>query len=101
MSDVIKKIMNKAKNFKFFAQKEFSLAGRSLFVCGQELATNPDFPNFYFVIDTNMIYAGSQLKDSSYTVYSFNLDGEYVEKLKMENLPADFMKNRVTLTKID
>ncbi len=99
--EAVKKIVSKAKSLKFFAQKDFSESGKALFVCGQEIATHPNFPNFVFVIDSNMIYKGNELTDSSYTVYNFDMEGNYVEKLEMKDLPSDFMSGRVTYMKID
>lgn len=97
----IKKIISKAKSLKFFAQRDFSETGRALFVCAQEIATHPNFPHFIFVIDSNMIYRGNELVDSSYTVYNFDEAGNYVEKLEMKDLPSDFMAQRVAYMRID
>lgn len=101
LDENIKKVISKAKSLKFFAQKEFSESGRSLFVCAQEIARHPNFPNFIFVIDSNMIYRGNELVDSSYTVHNFDESGNYVEKLRLNEMPSDFMSGRTTYMRID
>jgi hypothetical protein len=102
VNEVIKKIIMKAKSLKFFAQKKFSESGTSVFVCAQEVCTHPDYPKFYFVIDSNMIYKGNKMSDSSYTVYSFDEDGNYIEEVDISSdLPLDFMAKRKTYIQID
>ena len=100
-ADVIKKIALKAKNLKFYAQREGSHGAKLLVVYAQEVCIHPDYPNFYFVAK-NMHYVGGDLKDSSYTAYSFNDKGDLVEKLDYENdLPTTFMRDRKTFTTIE
>ncbi len=97
----IKKITSKAKSLKFFAQKGFSESGKAMAMCGQEIATHEDYPDFVFVICSCMIYKGNHLDDSAYVIYNFNKNGDFIEEVDIKDLPSDFMAKRKPYMKIE
>jgi hypothetical protein len=101
-TEAIKKISIKAKNLKFHTQREGTRGSNMVVVFAQEVCMHPDYPNFYFVIASNMHYHGGELKDTSYTAYTFSLDGDFIEKVDFNtDLPSTFMRDRKTYVTIE
>lgn len=97
--EVIEKIKGKAKNFKFHAERGGN-ASNSLVVKEMEICTSPAYPDFMFVIFSNMIFKGGKLDDSSYSIYVFDMEGRYVEEMMIKDLVKDFLAERNTITLI-
>ena len=97
--EVIEKIKGKAKNFKFHAERGGN-ASNALVVKEMEICTSPAYPDFMFVIFVNMIFKGNELSDSSYLIYSFDTQGNYIEEVSVNDLSKDFLAERNTITLI-
>ena len=96
---ILDKVKGKARNFRFFVQQGNNTQG-SIVVKQMEVCTSPSYPNFLFVIFENMIYRGDELVDSSYSIYSFNAQGDYIEEVRIQDLPKTFIADRNTITLI-
>ncbi len=94
--EVLDKIAGKAKNLKFFAERSNNTSS-SLVVKQMEICSSPSYPDFMFVVCENMIFVGNELSDSSYTIYSFDMLGNYVEVVDVKDLPATFIGDRTTI----
>lgn len=98
-NEILDKIKGKARVLKFHAERgnneNYMLAVKQMEIC-----TSPAFPDFFFVVCENMIFKGNKLDDSSYSIYSFDKDGNYLEEHNIKELPAAFIGDRNTITLI-
>ena len=97
--EVIEKIKGKAKNFKFHAERG-SNTSNALVVKEMEICTSPAYADFMFVIFVNMIFKANELSDSSYLIYSFAMQGNFVEEIGVNDLDRNFLAERNTITLI-
>lgn len=79
-SNSIEKITRKSKNMLFESSKAYRSQGRSCVPYEEVIATHPDHPEFIFLIHKNMIFDKGSICDSSYSVFTFDLDGNYLKK---------------------
>ena len=78
---------SKSKNLKWEANKAYHPTQESSVVYGEKIA---QYGDKNFVIHENMIFKGGSIADSSYSVYSFDEEGEYLGPIKLQELPDDF-----------
>jgi len=63
----------------------------------QLIVENAAYPDRIFVVHKCMNFNAKSLDDSSYKVYSFDMEGEYI---KEEKMGATFFRDMVVLKKI-
>ncbi len=89
--ELINKITQKADTFRLQASLKCKGQHHVDVVPYKEvIVTNDKFPGFYFLVTENMIFKSNSLNDSCYEVYSFNKEGEYKRKEKVEDLGKSF-----------
>lgn len=93
ISELISKITRKSKGFKFEASRSYKAKGESTVPYDEKIVLNKKYPDFIFLVHSNMIFMGDALVDSSYDVFSFNKAGEYVRKEDVAELGKEFFKD--------
>lgn len=97
-SNLIDKITKKSKNMLFEFSKAYRPQGKSCLPYEELIATHPDHPDFIFLVHKNMIFDRGSICDSSYSVFSFDKEGEYVRK--EDEQPNSFFKKLQVIKKI-
>lgn len=90
----IDKITAKSKNLIFEARRSYRPHGRVCVPYGEEIVSNPDHPDRLFLVHRNLLMDRGSVCDTSYTVYSFDIEGEYIGR-EDEKPPSFFTKSEV------
>lgn len=93
---VLNKIIQKAKALDFEASRSYHPQRKSPVVYKQEICSINGYDDGYFLIHENII-VGSTIEDSSYDVFQFDLEGNFVGKLEIAKLPEDFFRNKKSI----
>lgn len=94
--DVLNKIIQKAKALDFEVSRSFHPQKRSYVVYKQEICSINGYDNGIFLIHENIIM-GSTIEDTSYDVFEFDNNGNYIGRCNIEDLPNDFFRNKKTI----
>jgi hypothetical protein len=89
ISNLIDKITRKSKQFLLQASRDYQAQKKSCVPYEELIVTNEKYPDYYFLVHKNMIFDKGSICDTSYNVYSFDKDGEYVKK---EEMDLDFFR---------
>jgi hypothetical protein len=95
-NEAINKIIQKAKAFDFETSRGYHPQRKSPVVYKQEICSMQGLGNGIFLIHENVIM-GSTIEDTSYDVFEFDIDGNYIGKCELEDLPEDFFRNKKTI----
>jgi hypothetical protein len=95
-NEVIKKIIQKAKALDFEVSRSYHPQRRSPVVYKQEICSLKGYENGMFLIHENVIM-GSTIEDTSYDVFEFDNNGNYVGRCELSDLPDDFFRNKKTI----
>jgi hypothetical protein len=99
ISDLINKIDRKSKEVKFKASKNYKSNGRSNPVPYEEVIVLSEmFPDNIFLVHKNLIFERNSIGDSSYEVFSFDREGNFLEQ--KENLGKDFFRTMKVVKKL-
>ena len=99
-SELIKKVEQKAKEIRFKAIRNYHQTNRSSYPYEEVIVMSDEYPKFVFFVQKNAIFERNSISDSSYDVFSFDMDGNFVRKESVEELGHDFFKNMKVLKKI-
>ena len=99
-SEIINKIDQKSKQEKFESSKNFKSNTNTCVPYEQEIGVSPLFPEFIFLVHKNMIFERNSISDSSYDVFSFDMNGNYVKKESVEELGHDFFRDMKVIKKV-
>jgi hypothetical protein len=91
--EMINKIIRKSKGFKFESSRAYKAKGESTVPYEEKIVLSSKYPDFIFLVHSNMIFLGDRQVDSSYDVFSFNKQGEFVRKEDVIELGKDFFKD--------
>jgi len=97
-SNLIDKITRKSKNMLFEFSKAYRTQGKSCLPYEEVIATHPEYPEFYFLVHKNMVFDKGSICDSSYSVFSFDKEGEFVRK--EDEQPVSFFRKLQNVKKI-
>lgn len=97
-SNLIDTITRKSKNMLFEFSKAYRSQGKSCVPYEELIATHPDHPDFVFLIHKNMIFDRGSICDSSYNVFSFDKEGNFVKK--EDEQPVSFFRKLQIIKKI-
>jgi hypothetical protein len=95
-NQVLNKIIQKAKALDFESSRSYHPQKRSSIVYKQEICSVKGYENGIFLIHENLIL-GNTIEDSSYDVFEFDINGNYVGKCELEKLPNDFFRNKKSI----
>lgn len=98
ISDLITKIRQKSKLLKFESSRNYRSNAKSEVPYEELIVLNPEYPDFIFLVHKNMIFDRNSISDSSYTVLSFDKDGNFVRK--EQDLDIDFFMNMKVVKKL-
>jgi hypothetical protein len=91
--EVLNKIIQKAKALDFEVSRGYHQQRVSPVVYKQEICSVKGYENGYFLIHENIIL-GNTIENSSYDIFEFDLNGNFVGQIEVDLLPSDFFKNR-------
>ena len=95
-NEVLNKIIQKAKALDFEVSRNYHQQRLSPVVYKQEICKIKGYENGYFLIHENIIL-GNTIEDSSYDIFEFDLNGNFVGQLEVDLLPSDFFRNRKSI----
>jgi|688.fasta_scaffold917188_2 hypothetical protein len=95
-NEVLKKITQKAKAFDFEVSRNYHPQKRTPIVYQQEICSLSGYEDNFFLIHENVILE-STIKDSSYEIFEFDKNGNYIGRCNLEDLPEDFFRNKKTI----
>ena len=98
ISDLITKIRQKSKLLKFESSRNYKSNAKSEVPYEELIVLNSEYPDFIFLVHKNMIFDRNSISDSSYTVLSFDRDGNFVKK--EQGLGHDFFMNMKVVKKL-
>ena len=98
-SSLIDKIETKAKNLLFEANRGYRPQGPTCVPYEQLIVTNPSYPDMYFLVNKNMLFNRGTVCDTSYTVYSFDKDGEFIKE--EDEKPLSFFRDMEVINIIE
>jgi hypothetical protein len=98
ISDLITKIRQKSKLLKFESSRNYRSNAKSEVPYEELIVLNSEYPDFIFLVHKNMIFDRNSISDSSYTVLSFDKDGNFVRK--EQDLDIDFFTNMKVVKKL-
>jgi hypothetical protein len=99
-SELINKINIKSKRAKFDASRNYRSNGISCVPYEEVVVLSEKYPDFIFLVHKNMIFDRNSVCDSSYDVYSFDRNGEYVRKEDVEEIGRDFFTTMKVIKKL-
>lgn len=99
ISDLIIKIDRKSKEVKFKASKNYKSNGRSNPMPYEEVVVLSDmFPDNIFLVHKNLIFERNSIGDSSYDVFSFDKEGNFLEE--KDGLSKEFFRTMKVVKKL-
>ena len=91
--EILNKIIQKAKALDFEISRNYHPQRKSPVVYKQEICHISGYDNGYFLIHENIIM-GQTIEGSSYDIFEFDLNGNYVGQIEIDKLPNDFFRNK-------
>jgi len=95
-NEALNKIIQKAKGLDFEVSRGYNQQRRSPVVYKQEICSIKGYDNGYFLIHENIILENT-IKDSSYDIFEFDLNGNFVGQIEVDKIPDDFFRNKKSI----
>ncbi len=99
-SELINKISDKSKLFLFHASKDYKGQGQARVPYEELIVYDKNYPEFIFLVHKTMIFDKGSISDSSYDVYCFDKEGNYVGEEDVKELGRDFFRNMQVIKKL-
>ena len=99
-SETLHKIDQKSKQAKFEAAKSFKTNTHTSVPFEQIVVLSPMHPDFIFLVHKNMIFDKSSLCNSSYDVFSFDKQGNYLKIEDVKDLGREFFRTMKVVKKL-
>lgn len=80
LRDTVEKITRKSKGILLDASRAYNSQGRAIVPYEELIVESELYPEQYFLVHKNMIFEGGTIKDSSFDVYSFDIEGDFIQK---------------------
>ena len=100
MTSAYSKIVSKSKALKFEASRNYRSNADSSMPYEELIVVNEKYPDTYFLVHKNMLFHRSSISDTSYDVYSFDKEGNYIKRESVEELGLDFFRNMKQIKKV-
>lgn len=84
--NALSKIETKSKNLKWEASKAYHPTQSSIVPYAEKIVSHDGKP---YLVHENMIFSRG-LESASYTVYEFDLDGDFLGEVNASDLPDNF-----------
>lgn len=92
------KIVRKSKNLLWESSRAYNSQGRSCVPYEELIVSSPRYPEQYFLVHKNMIFEKGTICDSSFSVFSFDKDGNLLDKEDITD--TEFFRTMQVLKKI-
>jgi hypothetical protein len=99
-SEILYKINEKSKRAKFESSKNFKLNTHTSMLYEQEVVLCPKYPDFIFLIHKNIIFDKKSVCDSSYDVFTFDKQGNYLKTEDVKDLGHEFFRTMKVIKKL-
>jgi hypothetical protein len=66
----------------------------------QEVVLSPKYPDFIFLVHKNIIFDKSSVCDSSYDVFTFDKQGNYLKTEDVKDLGREFFRTMKVIKKL-
>lgn len=99
-SEILHKINTKSKQAKFKASKSFKRNAHTSIPFEEVIVLSPKHPDTIFLVHKNMVFDKSSLCDSSYDVFSFDMEGNYKKNEDVKDLGREFFRNMKVIKKL-
>lgn len=96
----INKINQKSKELKFEASRNYKSHSTSSVPYEELVVISPNFDEKIFLVHKNMIFERNSIGDSSYSVYSFDDSGKYIQKEDVSELGKEFFRTMKVIKKL-
>ena len=100
ITELLDKIEKKAKEFRFKATRNYKANHKSSYPYEELIVKNEKYPNFLFLVHKNMIFERNSISDTSYDVFTFDMNGNYIKKESVEELGHDFFRDMKVIKKV-
>jgi hypothetical protein len=90
----------KSKQAKFLASRDFKKNSHTSVPFEETVVVSPKYPNSIFLVHKNMVFDRSSLCDSSYDVFSFDREGNYIKSEDVKDLGREFFRTMKVLKKL-
>jgi hypothetical protein len=98
--DLISKITKKAGQLLFHASRAYRGNAKSSMPYEQDIVFSDLYPDKLFLVVKNMLFERNSISDSSYSVHSFDQNGDYLKVEDIEELGNDFFRSMQVVNKI-
>jgi hypothetical protein len=98
-SSLIDKITTKSKNMLFDSSRSYKSQGPSCVPYEEVIVTHHAYPDTYFLVHKNMLFNRGTVCDTSYSVYSFDKEGEFIKQ--EEDKPVSFFRDMEVINTIE
>lgn len=98
--ELLDKVEKKAKEFRFKATRNYRSNAKSFYPYEEIIVKNEKYPDFLFLVHKNMIFERNSISDSSYDVFTFDMNGNYVKRESVEELGHDFFRDMKVIKKV-
>jgi hypothetical protein len=99
-SEIIYKIDTKSKQVKFLASRNFKKNTHTTVPFEELIVLSPKFPDSFFLVHKNMVFDRSSLCDSSYDVFKFDEEGNFIKTEDVKDLGLEFFRTMKVLKKL-
>jgi hypothetical protein len=99
-SEILYKINEKSKRAKFESSKNFKQNTHTSMLYEQEVVLSPKYPDFIFLVHKNIIFDKSSVCDSSYDVFTFDKQGNYLKTEDVKDLGREFFRTMKVIKKL-
>lgn len=101
LNNILEKIVNKAKRIILNASLDYSGTRTDIVPYKTTIVINDKYKDFYFLVQENIHFFSKSISDSSYSVFSFDSQGNFVMKEDIGALGEDFFYNNKVLKVIE
>lgn len=99
-SEIMHKINTKSKQAKFMASKDFKKNSHTSVPFEESVVVSPKYPDSIFLVHKNMVFDRSSLCDSSYDVFTFDKEGNFIKSEDVKDLGLEFFRTMKVLKKL-
>lgn len=94
------KINQKSKWLKFQASRNYKANADSKLPYEELIVTSDMFPDKLLLVHKNLIFGRNTVQDTSYEVFSFTKDGDFIQEENVIDLGREFFRTMVTIKKL-
>lgn len=99
-SQIFYKINQKSKRVKFEAAKDYRGNSKSTMPYEEVVVISELYPDNLFLVHKNMIFDRNSVCDSSYNVYKFDKEGNFISEEDIKELGLNFFRTMKEIKKL-